>query len=90
MRHVPPERFRIVIFEDEIEKNSEQTLAETYEYLGLDPRFTPDLPNNRIHKSWGWTRIVFNHYASSFSKTIGRSRAARLLDRFDVLIRPGH
>jgi len=83
--YVPSDRFRIIIFEDQIRKNWDQTLADTYEYLGLDPDFKPKLPNKPVHKSWGWTRIVFNYYAGSvFSGAIG-SRIGDVLDRFDVL-----
>ena len=85
MKKVPADRFRIIIFEDQIKKDWSQTLIDTYEYLGLDPTFTPELPNKPVHRSWGWTRIVFNYYASKISKKIGRSRAGELLDRFDFL-----
>lgn len=85
MKSVGPERLRIILFEDQIKKNWDQTLRETYEYLGLDPEFKPELPGKPVHRSWGWTRIVFNYYASKMSKRLGHSRAGVLLDRFDFL-----
>ena len=85
MRQIPPDRFRIMIFEDQIKKDWAQALYDTYEYLGLDPGFKPQLPGAPVHKSWGWTRIVFNYYASKLYKHAGNTRAARFMDRFDVL-----
>lgn len=85
MEHVPSDRFHVVIFEDQIKNNWAQTLYRTYNFLGLDPSFKPELPGKRVHRSWGWTRIVFNHYARRIPGNIGHSRAGRLLDRFDFL-----
>lgn len=85
MKHIPPDRFRVIIFEDQIKSNWDRTLADTYEYLCLDPSFVPRLPEKRIHRSWGWTRIVFNYYANRISRKIGHSRVGGLLDRFDFL-----
>ena len=85
MKYVRPERLRIILYEDQIKKNRDQTLADIYQYLDLDPTFKPEQPDKAVHKSWGWTRIVFNYYAGRISKTMGHSRAGRLLDRFDFL-----
>jgi len=85
MEHIPSDRLRVIIFEDQIKKNHDQTLVDIYEYLGLDPDFKPELPNKPVHKSWGWTRIVFNYYAGQIFKDIGYSRAGSIMDRFDVL-----
>ena len=87
MKHIPAERFRIIIFEDQIKKDWDQTIYNVYEYLGLDPNFKPQLPDTPVHKSWGWTRIVFNYYAGKLYKHAGSTRLARLMDRFDVLSR---
>lgn len=85
MKTIPSDRFRIIIFEDQIKNNWPQTLNETYEYLGLDPTFSPKLASKPIHRSWGWTRIVFNYYASKVFRNIGHSKAGKILDRFDFL-----
>lgn len=85
MKHIPSDRFRIIFFEDQITKNWDQTLTDTYEYLGLDPDFKPQLPDKRVHKSWGWTRIVYNYYAGSISRRLIGPKIGRLLDRFDIL-----
>jgi Sulfotransferase family len=85
MKATPSDRFRIIIFEDQIRKNWDRTLTDTYAYLGLDPTFSPELPSKPVHRSWGWTRIVFNYYAGKIFKGIGHSRVGKLLDRFDFL-----
>lgn len=78
-KYVPPDRLRIMLYEGQIKKNSDKTLIDIYEYLGLDAEFKPELPGKPVHRSWGWARIVFNYYASKMSKRIGRSRAGWLL-----------
>ncbi len=85
MKQIPANRFRIILFEDQIKRNWDQTICDTYEYLGLDTNFKPQLPGKPVHRSWCWTRIVFNYYASKMFKKIGNSRAAKLMDRFDIL-----
>ena len=85
MKYVRPERLRIILYEDQIKKNRDQTLADIYQYLDLDPTFKPEQPDKAVHKSWGWTRIVFNYYAGQISGKMMHSRAGRLLDRFDFL-----
>ncbi len=82
---VPKERFRIIIFEDQIKNNWDHTLRDVYEFLGLDPTFKPQFPAKPIHRSWGWTRIFFTYYAGKIFKNIGNSEFAKFLDRFDVL-----
>jgi len=84
-KHIPPDRLRIIFFEDQIKKNWDQTLVDIYGYLGLDTGFTPELPGKSVHQSWGWTRIVFNYYANKIPGDLGNSKAGVLLDRFDVL-----
>lgn len=87
LKHIPSDRFRILIFEDQIRKNWDLTLTDIYSYLGLDPDFRPAQPGKRVHKSWGWTRIVFSYYTGGFSRSAIGSKTGRLLDRFDVLAR---
>lgn len=84
-RFVDPDRFRVVIFEDQIKKRPGETLADVYQFLGLDPAFKPEQPARAVHKSWGWTRIVFSYYAGKLYKEIGHSILGRACDRFDVL-----
>ena len=85
MEHIPSDRFRVILFEDQIKRNWDQTIIDTYKFLGLDPEFKPEFPNKSVHSSWNWTRIVFNYYVGSiFSGTVG-SKIGGFLDRFDVL-----
>ncbi len=88
MKSIPSDRMRIIIFEDQIEKNWDQTLIDTYGYLGLDSAFTPELPGKSVHRGWGWSRITFNYYASRIFKDIGDSSVGRLIDRFDYSSKP--
>lgn len=85
MKRIPPDRLRIILYENQIKKNWYKTLADIYDYLGLDPTFQPQLPGKRIHVSWGWTRIVFNYYANKISSNMAGATVGRLLDRFDFL-----
>ncbi len=85
LKHIPSDRLRTIIFEDQIRKNRGQTLADIYNYLGLDPDFRPEQPDKRVHKSWGWTRIMFNYYAGRFSRSTVGLKTGRLLDRFDFM-----
>lgn len=85
MKYIPSDRMRVIIFEDQIKKDWDRTLIDTYEYLGLDPTFHPKLPSKPVHRSWGWSRIVFNYYASKIFRNIGDSRMARLLDQIEFL-----
>jgi len=84
-KYIPTERFRLMLFEKQIIRNYQQTLEDTYDYLDLDPNFQPHHPGKSTHKSWGWTRIVFNYYGGKIYKNMGESRAGRLLDRCNVL-----
>jgi hypothetical protein len=84
-RFVDPDRFRIVIFEDQIKKNPKQLLTELYRFLDLDQSFKPALPQRAVHKSWTWTRIVFNYYAGKICPGAGNTFLGRLCGRFDVM-----
>jgi hypothetical protein len=76
---------RVILFEDQIKNNWDTTLADIYEYLGLDKNFRPTLPSRPVHRSWGWTRILFNYYAGKVSKRVGYSQLGAMLDRFAFL-----
>jgi len=84
---VPSERFRVVLFENQIKRNWDQTLYNIFHFLDLDPRFKPRTPNRAVHKSWGWTRIVLNYYTRRVSPRIAQTAALEIADRFDFLSR---
>jgi len=85
MEHIPPDRLRIIIYEDQIRKNWDQTLIDTYNFLGLDPGFRPKSPDKRVYKRWSWTRIVFNYYTASVIRGGVASTIGGVLDHLDVL-----
>ena len=41
-------RVRVYLFEDEYRKRPQQMLAEIFDFLGLDRRFTPDMSKRRL------------------------------------------
>jgi len=85
---VDSDRLRILIFEDEIKRNPEDTLSDIYGFLGLDPSFKPVAPERAVHVSWTWTRIVLNYYTKKLLKgpdNRHKRRFARMGDRLDVL-----
>jgi len=85
MKQIPADRFRVILFEEQIMKNWNQTLYDTYDYLGLEPNFKPVHPENPSHKSWGWNRIVFNYYAGKLFRNIHNSTISKLIGRVDFL-----
>jgi hypothetical protein len=42
------DRVRVYLFEDEYRKRPQQMLAEIFDFLGLDRRFTPDMAERRL------------------------------------------
>jgi len=84
-KHVPPERLKIIVFEDQIKVNAEKTLQDIYEYLDLDPTFVPESAVKAVHPAWSWTRIVFSYFAGKVYKPVGFSSFAKSLDKFDVI-----
>ena len=82
-KYVPPERLLILIFEEDILNSYEKTLAELYNFLGLSTEFNPETPNKAMHKSWTWSRLLFNYYAKKYSERIATSKIATIMDRYD-------
>lgn len=85
MNQIPGDRFRIILFEEQIKKNWDQNLYDTYNYLGLNPDFKPVRPDKPSHKSREWTRIVFNYYAGKIFGDVGDSSLSKLIGRLDFL-----
>lgn len=85
LKQVPAERFRIILFEQQIKKNWETTLHDIYGYLGLDPAFNPVRPERAVHQRWGWSRILFNYYAGKMFGNIGDSSLSKIVGRLDPL-----
>ncbi len=84
-KHVPEDRMRVLIFEEDVRQHPEKAMREVYEFLGLDPQFQPEDLRKRAHKSWSWTRILLSYYADPLTRKLVRSRLGKTIDRFDVL-----
>lgn len=84
-KHVPEDRMRVLIFEEDVRQQPEKAVREVYEFLGLDPQFQPEDLRKRAHKSWSWTRILLSYYADPLTRKLVRSRLGKPIDRFDVL-----
>ena len=85
MGQIPAERFRIILYEQQIKRNWEQTLRDTYLYLGLDPDFTPERAGKAAHKRWPWSRILFNYYTGKVFNNIDNSALSNAIGRLDFL-----
>jgi len=84
-KYVPPERMRVLIFEEDVKQFPERTLSEVYRFLNLDPQYQPESLRERVHPNWSWTRIVLSYYADPLSRKVLRSRLGRFIDNFDIL-----
>ncbi len=88
-KFVPPERMRVYVFEDDIQRSQEQTLQNVYRFLGLAPTFQPMNPEQARHKSTGWARFAINYYAGPLSKKLThRWPISAALDSCDLCLQP--
>jgi hypothetical protein len=85
LERVPPERMRLLVFEDDVVREPEKTLREIYRFLGLDADFRPREPTAVVHPTWSWTRILLQHVTRRVSPRIARSRLGAWTDKHDVL-----
>jgi hypothetical protein len=85
-QHVPPERMRVMVFEEDVVKEPARTLRAVCEFLDLDPALVPGETQRVVNSSWTWTRILLDRTARQVSSRIARSRrVGRWVDRHDVL-----
>lgn len=84
---VPPQRMRILVFEEDIRLRPEETMASVCDFLGLDVQYRAERLRERVHKSWGWTRMALAYYADPLSRRLIRSRFGEIFDRHDFLKR---
>jgi hypothetical protein len=87
LRVFPREQVLILVFERDIIDDRQRCLETVYEFLGLDPGFVPPDPDQSVHKSWNWTRIVANYYAGPLRRTVNSQPIAGFLNRHDFLAR---
>ncbi len=83
--YIPPERMRVLVFEQDVVKDPGKTLREVYAFLGLDPDFPPRRAGYVVHRGWTWTRILFRYFTHRLSPRLVESRLGAWLDRHDVL-----
>jgi hypothetical protein len=81
----PPQQLKVFIFEEDLLENPRGMIQETYRFLGIDPGFSPVLPEKKVNKTWTWTRIYAAHHLPGFLKGFVRNRSGQFLDRHDVL-----
>ena len=79
----PREQILVQIFEDDICTNAVDGLRRTFKFLGIDSSFTPPGWDERVHKSWNWTRIVANYYAGPFRSLVNSPRAVAFMLKHD-------
>lgn len=83
---VPPERMRVLVFEEDVVKEPGKTVRAVYEFLDLDPDFVPRQADRAVHRSWTWTRILFRYFSRGVAPRLGKSRRlGAWLDRYDLL-----
>ena len=91
-RHLAPwtnaiarENLLVLIFEDDIVRNTEETLGRVYGFLGLDPSFSPTDQAGKVNKRWTWTQTVASYYAGPLKFAVQRGPLAGLIQKYDWL-----
>lgn len=86
-KFIPPEKMRVLVFEEDIREKPKKTLQDVYRFLNLDSSFTPQMPNRAIHQSMGYTRLLLKYYgkrSKRFSNEfINHPAIAAALDKLD-------
>jgi len=87
--HVPPERIKLFIFEEDIKQSADKTIRSAYDFIGLDKNFKPAQSRNKVNQSWGWTRVVMNYYFGKKVNNLTEKKQLKwffnTLDKYDVL-----
>ena len=81
----PKERFKVLVFEEDVIKYPDTTIKDVYNFLDLDPEFKPSASDKKRNKSKSWTRIVVSHILGKVSPSLSTSRIPRMFDRLDFL-----
>jgi hypothetical protein len=82
--HVPPERMRVYIFEEDVKKHPEKALKDICQFLGLETSFSFSDLRKPVHETWSVTRCwLYNHADPVSQKLIGRF--GHYLDKKDFL-----
>jgi len=83
----PDEQIQILIFEEDVRGNPDSGLKKLYEFLGLDAGFQPAEREDKVHKSWSWTRSAVRYYAGPFRRFVNHGPLGEYLDNNDFLKR---
>ena len=81
----PREQILVLVFEEDIIADPAGGVAKLYEFLGLDPGFSPLGQEEKVNKSWNWTQTVANYYAGPLKRFVNRGPVAAFLARHDWL-----
>ena len=79
------EQFRILIFEEDIRRQPAAGLQQVYEFLGLEPDYSPADSLREVHRSWSFTRSAIGYYAGPLRRYVNRGSLGEFLDRHDFL-----
>lgn len=85
LRHVPRERLRVYLFEEDVVGAPERTFADLCRFLDLDPEVRPPLLRSRVYPTWSVTRSWLRYYADPLTRRALGSRAFGWIDAWDPL-----
>ena len=89
LQYVPAERMKVLVFEEDVIRHSEKTLADVYGFLGLDTSFRPTGTSKSVNKSMGWTELVLSYYGRDLAKRfLKKNNVSPLLSRIDPFLGP--
>ena len=75
-----PDRFLILIYEEDIVQNKEVTLKKVYRFIGVDDAFRPRNPEVRFNPRANHFRMRVNYYAPLLYKILVRILPSRLIN----------
>lgn len=73
MRFFPPDRFLILIYEDDIVQNKEQTIARAFRFLDVDDGFVPENINTRYNFRNGHLYLHLRYYTPRLARKLKRT-----------------
>ncbi len=67
-RRFDPDRFKILIFEEDVLRRPERSIGEVYEHLGVDHRFVPENLHDTFNEGVGGFYLHVNSYAGRVAR----------------------
>ena len=86
-RYVPPERLKLLVFEEDVVREPERMAAGVYHFLGLEPGFEPPGLRQSEHASDSVTRSIVRSRGGRVWRKLLSTPVGGVLDRLDVLQR---